>query len=52
MHTVYSVYVDGVKLKSFTNEADADAFRRSVAGIVKETTDVAVRDEISELATQ
>lgn len=42
-HTVYSVFVDDVEIKQFTNEGDAQDFCKSVAGIVKTTTPVEVK---------
>lgn len=40
---LYAVWVDGVELKSGLNHKDAEDLRRSVAGIVKETTQVATK---------
>lgn len=41
MIPTYSVWVDGEEIKSGMNRQDAEDLRKSVAGIVKETTPVA-----------
>ena len=51
-HTVSVVWVDDTPVKQFANENDAKDLCKSVAGIVKETTPVEVRGELSTLETQ
>lgn len=38
----FSVFVDGLEIKSGLTKQDAEDLRRSVAGVVKETTEVEV----------
>jgi hypothetical protein len=39
----FSVFVDGLEIKSGLTKQDAEDLRRSVAGVVKETTQVEAR---------
>lgn len=43
MEQAYSVFVDGVEIKGGLNKQDADDLCKSVAGIVKETTQIATK---------
>jgi hypothetical protein len=43
MEQAYSVFVDGVEIKSGLSRQDAEDLRKSFGGIVKETTQVEAR---------
>ena len=48
----YVVCVDGEEVKTFTNEKDAEDFRKSVAGSVKNVEVKPGSDDAAKLATQ